>query len=69
MWVNKSSFEVSKYFNHYSTFNGAFKRHNLSRIKDEAYVINFDDKQSKRTHWILLFIDRNTAVYIDSFGI
>ena len=56
MWINKSSFEVSKYFNHDPTFNGAFKRQNLSRIKDEAYVINFDDKQSKRTHWFLLFI-------------
>ena len=26
-------------------------------------------KRSKRTHWISLFIDRNTAVYFDSFGI
>ena len=26
-------------------------------------------KRSKGTHWISLFIDRNTAVYLDSFGI
>ena len=32
------------------------------------YVINFDDKDSKGTHWNLLFIDRNLAVYFDSFG-
>ena len=24
---------------------------------------------SKWTHWVSLFVDRNTAVYIDSFGI
>ena len=36
---------------------------------DGAYVINLDDKQSKETHWVSLFIDRNTAVYFDSFGI
>ena len=27
------------------------------------------DKNSKGTHWVLLFIDKNTAVYFDSFGI
>ena len=26
-------------------------------------------KKSRVTHWISLFIDRNTAVYFDSFGI
>ena len=33
------------------------------------YVINIDDKSSKSTHWVSLFIDRNTTVYFDSFGI
>ena len=46
-----------------------FSRDNLITIKDEAYVINLDDKQSKVTHQVLLFIDRNTVVYFDSFGI
>ena len=50
-------------------FNSIFLRNNLPRIKDGAYVINLDDKNSKRTHWVSLFIDRNIAVYLDSFGI
>ena len=33
------------------------------------YITNLDDKNSKGTHWVSLFIDRNTAVYFDSFGI
>ena len=37
-------------------------------IKDRAHVINLDDKNSKGTHWVSLFIDRNTDVYFDSFG-
>ena len=41
----------------------------MPRIKDGVYVINFDDKNSKRKHWVLLFFDRNLAVYFDSFGI
>ena len=46
-----------------------FQRDNLPRIKNIAYAINLDDKQSRGTHWVSLFIDRNTAVYFDSFGI
>ena len=38
-------------------------------MKDEAYVINLDDTQSKVLHWASLFLDKNTAVYFDSFGI
>ena len=44
-------------------------RNNLPRIKDGAYVINLDEKKSKGTHCLSLLIDRNTAVYFDSFGI
>ena len=32
------------------------------------YVINLDDKNSKGTHWVSLFINKSTAVYFDSFG-
>ena len=32
-------------------------------------MINLDDKKSTGTHWVSLFIDRNTAVYFDYFGI
>ena len=46
-----------------------FSRNNLPTIKDGAYMRNLGDKKSKGTHWISLFIDWNTAVYFDSFGI
>ena len=32
------------------------------------YVINLDNKKSKGTNWVSSFIDRNAAVYFDSFG-
>ena len=32
-------------------------------------MINLNDKKSKGTHWVSLFIDRNAAVCFDSFGI
>ena len=58
-----------KYFVNDCTFNCAFSRDNLPRIKDGAYVKKLDDKQNKGTHWVSVFINRNTAVYFDYFGI
>ena len=47
-------------------FNSVFSRHNLRRMKDGAYFINLDDKQSKVINFISLFMSRNnTAVYFD----
>ena len=60
---------VSKYSDHDCRFNGVFSKDKVSRIKNGAYVINLDDKQSKSIHCVSLFIERNTAVYFDSFGI
>ena len=37
----------------------------MPRIKDGAYVMNLDDKNSKGTHLVSLFVERNTAVYFD----
>ena len=64
-----NNIEIINYFNYEPRFNGVSSRNNLPRIKDGADVINLDDKNSKGTHWISSFIDRNTAVYFDSFGI
>ena len=32
-------------------------------------MTSIDDKRSKGTHWVSVFIDRNTAVHFDSFRI
>ena len=64
-----NNIEIINYFNYEPRFNGVFSRNNLSRIKDGAYVINLDDKNSKSTYWFSLSADRNTAVYFHSFGI
>ena len=50
-------------------FNGVFSIDILSRIKDGVYVLNLDDNQSKGTHWVSLFIDKNAVVYYVLFEI
>ena len=46
-----------------------FSRNNLPKIKDGAYKINLHDKNSKGTHWVSHFIDKNAIISFDSFGI
>ena len=74
IWIKGSScvpsfkhIEITNYFNYELRFNGVSSANNLPRIKDGVYVINLHDKKSNRTHWVSLFIDRNLAVYFDSF--
>ena len=33
------------------------------------HIISSNDKQSKRTHWVSLFIEKNAGVYFGSFRI
>ena len=56
-------------------FNGVYSRNNLPKIKDGAYVTNFDKYESIGTHWLALHVNGNNkrasyeAIYFDSFGV
>ena len=63
-----TNFEIQRYYQNEPRFNGVFSRNNLpKKIKDGAYVINFDEYADVGTHWIALFCNRNEIVYFDSF--
>ena len=47
----------------------AFSQGTKAIDQDGGYVIIFNDKNSKGTHWVSLFISQNRAVSFDSFGI
>ena len=65
-----TNFEIQKYYENESRFNGVFSRDNLpKKIKDGAYVINLDEYKDVGTHWIALFCKKNEIVYFDSFGV
>ena len=38
-----SNFKIQKYYQNKSQFNGVYSRNNLSKVKDEAYIINPDE--------------------------
>ena len=59
-----TNFEIQKYYQNEHRFSGVYSRHNLPRIKEEAYVINLDEY-----HWIALYEQNNDVTYFDSFGV
>ena len=64
-----TNFEIQKYYENEPKFNGVYSRNNLSKIKDGACIINFDEYESIGTHWIALYVNAENVIYFDSFGV
>ena len=70
-----TNFEIQKYYQNKTIFNGVFSRNNLPKIKDGAYAIRLDEFKSIGTHWVALYVNGNNgsvsydAIYFDSFGV
>ena len=45
-----TNFEIQKYYQNESKFNGVYSGNNLSKIKDGAFIINLDEYESIGTH-------------------
>ena len=64
-----TNFEIQKYYQNKSRFNGVYSRDNLPKIKHGAYVINLDEYSDTGTHWVALYVNNNCVTYFDSFGL
>ena len=64
-----ANFEIQKYYQIESRFNGVYSRDNLTEIKDGADVINLDEYCDIGTHWVALYVHNNHVTYFDSFGV
>ena len=59
-----TNFEIQKYYQDKSRFDGVFSRNNLpKKIKDGAYVINLDEYADVGIYWIALFCNRNKIAF------
>ena len=54
---------------HVTKFNGVYSRHNLPRIKYGTYIINLGKYESIGTHWRDLYVNGNSIMHFDSFGV
>ena len=65
-----TNFEIIKYYEDESRFNGVYSRDNLpNKIKDGAYIKTLDEHSDICTHWIALYVKNNDITYFDSFGV
>ena len=63
-------FEIQKYYQNKSRFNGVYSRDNLSdEKKDGTYIINLDEYFDTGTHWVALYVLNNDVIYFDTFGV
>ena len=61
-----TNFEIQRYYQNESRFNGIYSRNELpNKIKDGAYVKNFDEYARIGAHWIALYILNKDATYFD----
>ena len=61
--------KYKKYYQNEPKFNGIYSRNSLSEIKNGVYIINLDEYESLRTHWIALNANAENVTYFDSFGV
>ena len=64
-----TKFEIQKYYQNETRFNGVDSVDNLPKIKDEVYVINLDEYSDIGTHWVALYVHNNDVTYFNSFGV
>ena len=65
-----TNFEIQKYYQNESRFNGVYSRDNFHKIKDGAYVINLHESSDIGTHWVAWWVNNsNSVTYFDSFGV
>ena len=64
-----TNYEIQKYYQNESKFNGVYSRNNLPKIKDKTYVINLDECKSIGTHLIDLSFNYNNVTYFYILGV
>ena len=64
-----TNFEIQKYYQDETKFNGVYSRINLRKIKNGAYVKNLDEYESIEARWIALYVNNNSVTYFNSFEV
>ena len=65
-----TNFEIQKYYQNESRFNGVYSRDNPpDKLKDGSYVINLDEYSDIGTHCITLYALNNNVTHFDGFEV
>ena len=66
---SSTNFEIKKYDENEVRFNWLYSRDNLQKIKNVAYVINFNECCDIGTHQVASYVQKNDATYFDFFRV
>ena len=64
-----TNFETQNYYQNEPKFNGVYSKNNFPSKKDGVYVINLQEYESIRTHWVVLYGIAENVTYFDSFEV
>ena len=53
-----TNFEIQKYYWNEPTFNVVYSKCNLTKMKDETYIISLDEYKSIGTHRTYLYVNK-----------
>ena len=62
-----TNLEIQKYYQNEPKFKVVYSTSNLPKIKDGAYLINFEEIKSMGTHWIALYMNAENVTYFENF--
>ena len=57
------NFEIQKYYQNEPKFKILYSRNDLYKIKDGAYILNFDEYESIEAHWIVFYMNAENVTY------
>ena len=64
-----TNFEIQKYYQNESKFNGVYSVNDLPKIKGGTCIINLDEYESVGAHWIPMYVNANNVTHFNSFGV
>ena len=64
-----TSFEIQKYYQNETKFNGVHSRNNWPEANDEEYIKNLDEYKLIWTYWTTLNVKAKNKTYFDRFGV
>ena len=64
-----TNLEIQKHYQNEPKFKVVYSTSNLPKIKDGAYLINFEEIKSMGTHWIALYMNAENVTYFENFGV
>ena len=64
-----NNIQIGNYYKNEKRYGGCISKDEVEKLRNNKfYILNMDRPTGPGTHWVILFLKRDTAIYFDSFG-